>query len=375
MKKLLLIGFLIISLPCDGQTINISLYNDHSVTSFVFTVLKGSYDLKEDEHTIYTLTENENIYISLINNSIIINGKRKVTESYDKLRFEPNEHSIMQIRPVNPVLKSRRYKDKLEISVDFNRIKMINTLGFNTYLAGVVEAEGGPSAFPEYYKAQALLCRTYAVDNHDRHLEEGFHLCDGTHCQAFKGLGTSSKTIEKAVESTNDMVVVDSAYQFITAAYHSNSGGITEDAMNVWLQNMPYLKSFPDPYSLKGRNTSWEKTINRQQWENYLINHDLKFPVNNYTQINDDRQASYVIGNIEIPYSRIRKDWNLRSSFFSIHDDGDRVLLKGKGYGHGVGMSQEGAMEMARRGHTFKEIIHFYFKNVSITTLYKISLE
>jgi stage II sporulation protein D len=219
------------------------------------------------------------------------------------------------------------------------------------------------------------LCRTYAVDNHDRHLEEGFHLCDGTHCQAFKGLGTSSKTIEKAVESTNDMVVVDSAYQFITAAYHSNSGGITEDAMNVWLQNMPYLKSFPDPYSLKGRNTSWEKTINRQQWENYLINHDLKFPVNNYTQINDDRQASYVIGNIEIPYSRIRKDWNLRSSFFSIHDDGDRVLLKGKGYGHGVGMSQEGAMEMARRGHTFKEIIHFYFKNVSITTLYKISLE
>jgi len=70
-----------------------------------------------------------------------------------------------------------------------------------------------------------------------------------------------------------------------------------------------------------------------------------------------------------MPFEKIRKDLKLRSSFFSVIAAGDSVILRGKGYGHGVGLCQEGAMEMATRGNTFQQIIEFYYKGVIITNI------
>ena len=64
--------------------------------------------------------------------------------------------------------------------------------------------------------------------------------------------------------------------------------------------------------------------------------------------------------------TRIRDDWNLKSTFFSINADGSTLILKGKGFGHGVGLCQEGAIEMARVGYTCPDILHFYFRNVRV---------
>ena len=70
---------------------------------------------------------------------------------------------------------------------------------------------------------------------------------------------------------------------------------------------------------------------------------------------------------------KIRDDWKLKSAYFQIHrDDGTHLILKGKGFGHGVGLCQEGAMEMAKAGYTFPDIIHFYFQNVLIVNYNKI---
>jgi len=75
----------------------------------------------------------------------------------------------------------------------------------------------------------------------------------------------------------------------------------------------------------------------------------------------DSRLTDYKIGSLKIPLRTIREDLNLRSTFFSVFAVGDSIILKGRGYGHGVGLCQEGAMEMAARGFNYKQIIDFYY--------------
>ena len=70
--------------------------------------------------------------------------------------------------------------------------------------------------------------------------------------------------------------------------------------------------------------------------------------------------------NRSIPFRKIRDDWKLRSSFFSVRVEGNYIILDGKGYGHGVGLCQEGAMEMALKGKTHQEIIDIYYQDIKI---------
>lgn len=358
------------ALYCHSQSINISVFNDYSTRSIVISALHGRFHIIADGKTIHKLNENEYVYLSLVGNAITASGNDIHFRKLTSVRCIPLNNSVVQIRPVNPLLHPRQFTGDLTISVDFNRLLMINQMKLSDYLAGVVQAEGGSSKKPEYYKAQAILCRTYALANIERHIQEGFHLCDGTHCQAFKGSIIENNMITKAVSQTKDLVVMDPVNQLITAAYHSNSGGMTEKGMNVWLTNLPYLISINDPYSLSGRNATWETELQRENWENYLIGNGLIPPLpESYTKLNKQRARYYTIKNVEIPYSKIRKDWNLRSSFFSVVDNGPRITIQGRGYGHGVGLSQEGAMEMARQGFEFNEIIHHYFNNVKIVSI------
>jgi stage II sporulation protein D len=85
----------------------------------------------------------------------------------------------------------------------------------------------------------------------------------------------------------------------------------------------------------------------------------------NFSQIT--RLNFYKAGSFSIPFRQIRSDLNLRSTFFSIAVEGDSVILTGRGYGHGVGLCQEGAMVMAAKGFSYRQIIGFYYKNVRIS--------
>ena len=84
----------------------------------------------------------------------------------------------------------------------------------------------------------------------------------------------------------------------------------------------------------------------------------------NFSQIT--RLSDYRVGTFSIPLMEIRTDLGLRSTFFSVKVEGDSVILNGRGYGHGVGLCQEGAMAMASKGFDFKKIIEFYYKGVVI---------
>jgi|LauGreDrversion4_2_1035121.scaffolds.fasta_scaffold85784_2 stage II sporulation protein D len=253
-----------------------------------------------------------------------------------------------------------------ELIADKNSMYLVNILNLDTYVAGVVEAEGGANKPNEYYKVQAVLCRTYALNNFDRHPHSD--LCDGTHCQVYHGLNRKDPRIEEAVKQTEKLVVIDENAHLITAFFHSNCGGHTLNSEMVWKASLPYCKGKPDPYCMGMPNSNWEKRIPIQDWTKYLetkkVNTADTLGITSFFP--GKKVMYYQHNNIKIPTKTIRTDLKLKSAYFTVHLQNNEAVFIGQGFGHGVGLCQEGAMNMAKKGKTFEEILNFYYTNVHL---------
>jgi stage II sporulation protein D len=205
----------------------------------------------------------------------------------------------------------------------------------------------------------------------DKHSSDKYNVCDNTHCQAFNGFSPDT-LLNKATLETRGLVILDKDSSLIISAFHSNCGGETSSSDDVWLSGQPYLKSVVDPYCLTSRNATWRKSYPVNEWISYIRKSGYNGNVENPSVFNfmqESRLTDYKTGALKIPLRTIRMDLNLRSTFFSVYAVGDSIILKGRGYGHGVGLCQEGAMEMAARGFNYIQIIDFYYSGVVISDI------
>ena len=113
------------------------------------------------------------------------------------------------------------------------------------------------------------------MNNLEKHAEEGYNLCDGVHCQAYKTRANKKEVTEGAYKSKGE-VIVDSQGNIIETLFHSNSGGETVNAKDVWGKDVPYLVSVEDSFSVGGKHYQWEKYIKLKDWLNYFKNKGLK---------------------------------------------------------------------------------------------------
>jgi stage II sporulation protein D len=268
---------------------------------------------------------------------------------------------------VLPSLPSKESDDNLSITVYNEALRLINRIGLEKYISGTVEAEGGSVAFPEYYKAQAVIARTFAIKNFHRHAHEGFNLCDGVHCQAYNGKSRMNRQIYASVLATKDEILTDLNGKPAIAAYHACCGGITASASVEWNRNLPYLVPVKDPFCSGSKHHSWTKTIPLKEWITYLEKSDYYTSSDNLYKFNDSGRHKYLDEkNKRLPLAEIRKAFQLKSSYFYVTAESDQITFHGHGYGHGLGLCQEGGMEMARVGYTYVDILMFYYRNVKI---------
>ncbi|MCF8379481.1 MAG: SpoIID/LytB domain-containing protein [Bacteroidales bacterium] len=357
-----------------AQPVRIGLLNDHLVEAFSFHCMEGSFELYSGETKIKTIQKGELIYFSLADKGgILINNGKELKGKFTSLKFiDPDFSSQFSLKMIHPMLPTRFYEGELEVNMHHGVFRLINILDFDHYLAGVVETEAGPGAPDEFFKVQAVLCRTYAVSNWDKHNSEGFNLCDNVHCQAFHGRNDENPAILDAVYSTHDIVVADKSYKLIEAVYHSNSGGETQKAEGFWLENKDYLLSVLDPFSKDQRNYSWEYKTDWKTWQSYFAEMGVDGEKIDNTQllIKQDHRKTYVsFGKDTVYLKNIRDDFGLKSAFFDTYLTDGKVILKGKGYGHGLGLSQEGAMEMVKKGYSYRDVLNFYYFNIMISDL------
>jgi stage II sporulation protein D len=355
----------------NAQQLRVGIFNDLNTKAVVFSIVTGGYLMTGDDRAIQTCKSGQNLYLAREGDSIRCIAVGKDIGLFRIVRFNSlADSSTFSLRLLEPQMSIRYYNDNVELSVQLGKMQTINIVDIDKYIAGVVESEGGVKATSEYYKTQAVLCRTFALSHLDRHTEENFYLCDGTHCQAYNGRNSGRTIILKAAFETRGLIVTDKDSVFIIAAFHSDCGGETESARNVWLIDKPYLKPVKDPYCQNQRNFRWERSLSLEQWKNYLaengfhIKADISTSQLNFTQYN--RRQYYKVGSDSITFRKIRTDLNLHSAFFSVEAKEGNIEFHGRGYGHGVGLCQEGAMQMSKLGYDFRKILNFYYQKVNV---------
>ena len=377
MKKLVFFSLFISGLILQGfhagaQELKIGLFNENAIQTFIFTADEGKFKVYDDTLPLLELNKGSLIYISLLDSQLQVRDPKTNSFKVRQLSIKSEDSaSLFILRPAYPAMDARKYQGSCVFSAGIGRIQAINLLSMDDYLTAVVAAEGGTSAGIEYYKAQSILCRTYLLSHYDKHSTEGFNLCDAVHCQAYHGVNKQNPSIHNAVILTKNQVAVFQDSVLITAAFHANCGGETQNSENEWLQNVPYLRSVTDSFCQNFRSSRWEVKVERSKWLNYLSKNGVKFGNNDTLKVvefnQSSRKAYYKAGRDSIALRKIRADWNLKSSYFSVVTDSTRnIILKGKGYGHGIGMCQVGAMAMAKKGLSYKDILNYYFQGIAL---------
>lgn len=249
-------------------------------------------------------------------------------------------------------------------------------MSMNDYLVGVVGAEMPASFNQEALKAQAVVARTYTL----KLIESGRTLTDTVSTQAYKSndelrsmWGSSYNTyynkIKNAVSATSNLCIKYNG-RLIDAVYHSTSNGYTEDAVNVWGNNVPYLKSVTSPWDTSASSYLRDTVVSFNKISSML---GLDFNGGSLIEI-ISRDGSNRISRVRVndnEYSgvELRNLLGLRSADFDVSITGDGVMFTTRGYGHGVGMSQYGANGMANSGYSYEQIIKHYYTGVQIVKI------
>ncbi|MGC9330774.1 MAG: SpoIID/LytB domain-containing protein [Bacteroidales bacterium] len=353
-----------------SQNVRVALFYHDQSDGFIVTTQKKGYQLVVGDSVIMQLPSMTNLLVHKKDSLVQVKTDNLEFSGY-YIQLVSDSTSGFFINTIHSEKQARVYTGDLEFYNDMGVLRAINIVPLEVYVAATVEAEGGYNAHPEYYKTQAVLCRTYALRNLHKHEAEGFNLCDGVHCQVYPSKAMDT-TIIKATKKTAGNAIIDSSFQLINAVYHSNSGGITANSEDVWLSQLPYLVSVEDTFSLTGKHATWERRITMTEWRIFLENNGV-----NTSEMKDDelrhklktRIPAIKYGTISIPVQEIREYFSLKSAFFDVDVDGEHIVLSGKGYGHGVGLSQEGAMHMAENGYTYEEIIAHYYSGTIVVNL------
>lgn len=167
---------------------------------------------------------------------------------------------------------STKYRGAISLTSINSKYLVLNIVGSEDYLKGVLKAEMNPKWPIEALRAQAVIARTYAAKSEGKH--SGYDLCSTTHCQAYKGISYETPQIDEAVSSTEGLIL---RWQNAPASvfYHSDCGGITASSLSVWGKQIPYLQAVAEPVPVSGPHSSWQSTLSASDIETRLASNGI----------------------------------------------------------------------------------------------------
>jgi SpoIID/LytB domain protein len=264
------------------------------------------------------------------------------------------------------------------------------TLSLEDYVLGVMRAEGTVETEPEALKALAIAIRTFALKNSGRHATDGYDFCSTTHCQRFVGKpaamdGSATTTsieldsrLSVAVRGTEGQLILDDRGQPIDAYFGASCGGETANIRDLWGAGPTfYLRGVRDEYCDAGPHAKWTDTISRADLLR-AVQSDSRTDVGNrldqvlVSKRDETGRAEFITDEGE--HRNTVRGWDfkiivgrvlgcnvLKSSRFEVGRSGSNFIFRGSGFGHGLGLCQEGAHVMAARGASYQKILEKYF--------------
>ena len=292
-------------------------------------------------------------------------------------------------------LQQRGYRGRLQVLVGSSALQAVNHVPLEAYLPSVVASEM-PASWPQAaLRAQAVAARTYAL--RQRKPAAAFDVSATVSSQVYKGVEAETASTRQAVASTRGQVLMFGP-GLANTVFHSSAGGSTENSGDLWSQQLPYLVSVPD-FDQHSPVHAWEERLEPEQLQKAFgeIGGAQRIDVLATTGSGRVRQARVTgpAGTLVLTGAQLRSRLGLKSTMVlfevlapelaalpalpplaaepAISPDQGPVQLPppsllaiGRGFGHGVGMSQWGAHGLANRGQSYEQILHHYYRGTEL---------
>lgn len=193
---LLLLFFSVVHAELKATTVSVRIFTTNIIRTFIFSPTEGSYKIYGDGVLLAECDASGIFQMGIENDSIHLKTFEGNIGKYAIIKFIKNgQNAAFKIKCVFPLSVVRTYDDELSVSLTFDKsqLLLINKVDLESYIAGVVQSESGKTNNVEYYKLQAIICRTYLLAHINRHETEDFEVCDDVHCQVYLSRATEKK--------------------------------------------------------------------------------------------------------------------------------------------------------------------------------------
>lgn len=256
-------------------------------------------------------------------------------------------------------------------------INRIDKVPIEEYVVGVVAGEMPINFQIEALKAQAVAARSYVMKQIEKNINNEYDVVDTVMNQVYLDKEHLMAVWNSSyIENINKikLAVLSTKGEYLSydgkvaeALFFSTSPGITENSEEIFISNEPYLRSVVSTWDEISPVYNITMTYSLEEFYRLLnLKYQKLLKIEILENTSTGRIKRLKINNIELTGNYICSKLSLNSTFFEIIQDGEKVIIKNKGYGHGVGMSQYGAEGMAREGYTYQDILKHYYKNIEI---------
>jgi SpoIID/LytB domain protein len=312
--------------------------------------------------------------------------------------FANVHHVDANIAPSNSAIRNPQSAIKIHLV----RENVTQELSLEDYVLGVMRAEGSMETEPEALKALAIAIRTYALANRGRHAKDGYDFCSTTHCQRFLAgsfstptvregsaadqalpYGRATDTMIQALKATEGRVLLDERGRPADAYFSASCGGETANLGTLWgVRPLEYLRGVRDEFCATGPHAIWTDVIKCADLLRALQSDsrtDVGSRLDNIVVSKRDQTGRAEFITLEGEHRKTVRGWDLKiivgrvlgwnllkSSRFQVARSGSDFIFRGSGFGHGLGLCQEGAHVMAARGVSYRQILSKYFPGTSV---------
>ena len=289
------------------------------------------------------------------------------------------EHSELIIRGGHKdrlQVNGRWYRSRMSVRAENGRVMVVNYVGLEHYLYGVLPRETYVSWPTAALQAQAVAARTYALYHMLVRQGYSYDVLSTTSSQVYGGLDREHPATNRAVDATRDLVLFNDR-QLVLALYHANSGGVVEAVEDVWGARLPYLRRVVDTHSLPGRDARWTCSLRASEVVERLAHYGVACgnieSMHPVMRSGSGRVEQVELGgqgaSVVVSGNSLRLMLGpsvVKSTRFVVEKEDELFVFTGTGYGHGVGMSQWGSYAIAKNGAGYQSILAHYYPGTEL---------